>query len=498
MATPPAAIEGKPVTRRMAIKTLGVAAGWTIVPRSVLGGAGQTPPSDRVTLACVGVGSQGLRVMMEFLQHDDVQVVAVCDVNRGSDDYSEWGRHELRDKVRALLGAQHAKWGERDTYRGGVAGREPAREVVDAYYGTKTRSGQYHACAAIEDYRDLLASADGIDAVVIGTPDHLHAPVAVAAMQARKHVFCQKPMAHSVAESARMAEVSRAMGVATQVAIGNQASEATRQLCEWVWSGAIGPVREVINWSDRPYWPQGVARPATSDEAPAHLNWNLWLGPAQVRPYSDAYQPFIWRGWYDFGTGALGDMGCYSFDTIFRVLKLDAPTVVEASSTERLPDSFPKASLVHFDFAAREEMPPVRVTWYDGGLRPPRPAALDEPALHRDGLMFVGDNGTILCGFNGARPRLIPATRMQAFTPPPHSLPRSPGNDREWLDACKGGTAGGAEFPFTARVTDAVLLGNIAVRTGERLLWDKGARTITSAQSANQYLRGEYRDGWSI
>lgn len=483
------------MTRRTALRAAGIAAGWTIVPRAVLGGQGQTPPSDRVTLACVGVGAQGLRVMMEFIKHGDTQVVAVCDVNKGSDDFNEWGQFELRNKVRALVGS--STWGETATYRGAIAGREPAQQIVDAYYGARTRSGEYKGCAAVEDYRQLLSKADGIDAVIIGTPDHLHAPVAVAAMRAGKHVYCQKPMAHSIVEAQQMAEVNRQTRVATQVAINNQASEATRQLCEWVWSGAIGPVREVINWSDRPYWPQGIARPDAADDVPAHLNWNLWLGPAPERPYHRAYQPFVWRGWYDFGAGAIGDMGCYSFDTIFRVLKLEAPTVVEASSTERMPESYPKAQLIYFDFPDRGDMPPVRVTWHDGGLRPPRPADVGEP-LTPDGLMFRGEKGTILCGFNGARPRLIPVSKMSAFVPPPPTLPRSPGNDREWLNACKGGPPGGADFPFTARVTETVLLGNIAARTGERLLWDGQARTITNVPSANQYLRREYRAGWEM
>ncbi|MGH9314579.1 MAG: Gfo/Idh/MocA family protein [Vicinamibacterales bacterium] len=458
----------------------------------------KTPPGDRITVACLGVGSQGLRVMMNFLAHPDVQVVAVCDVNKGSDDYSEWGKHELRDKVRALLGAGYSTWGgEGEPYRGGIAGRGPARDIVEAYYGAETRSGTYSGCAEFEDYRELVAKRSDIDAVVIGAPDHLHAPMAIAAMRAGKHVFCQKPMAHSVFEARRMADVARDARVATQVAVGNQASEATRLLCEWIWAGGIGPVREVINWSSRPFWPQGISRPDREEPAPSHLNWDLWLGPAAARPYHHAYQPFVWRGWYDFGTGALGDMGCYSFDTIVRVLKLGPPTSVEASSTERLADTFPKASIIHFEFPARGDMPPVRLTWYDGGLKPPRPEELDEP-FEAEGLLFVGDEGKILCGFNGARPRLIPAARMQAYQPPPKTLPRSPGNDREWIDACKGGPAGGASFEFTAGVTEAVLLGNVAARTGERLLWDSAGFTITNLADANRYLQRQYRQGWAV
>jgi len=318
-------------------------------------------------------------------------------------------------------------------------------------------------------------------------------------MKKGKHVYCQKPLTHSVEEARRVAEVARETKVATQVAVGNQASEATRQLCEWVWAGAIGPVRQVLNWSDRPYWAQGIDRPAGEDPVPAGLNWDLWLGPAPARPFLNLYQPFVWRGWTDFGTGALGDMGCYSFDTIFRVLKLGAPSHVEASATKVHPETFPVASIVHFDFPARGSMPPVRLTWSDGGLKPPRPADLPaEPGFDKDGLLFVGDRGTILCGFNGAKPRLIPEVRMKAFKPPAPTLPRSPGHDREWIDACKGGPTPGANFEFAGMVTEALLLGNVALRAEKELQWDGAARTITNAPEANALLGTRYRDGWGI
>ncbi len=467
------------------------------MPRSALGGAGRVAPSDKLTLACVGVGSQGLRVMMEFLVHADVQVVAVCDVNSGSNDYSEWGNNELRGKVRKLLG--DPRWGgESERYTGGIAGRDPAKNVVESCYAKQAGAGSYRSCEAFTDYRELLAKRKDIDAVVIGTPDHLHAPVAIAAMRAGKHVYCQKPMTHTVAEARRMAEVARETRLATQVAVTNQASEDTRVLCEWIWDGAIGPVREVINWSSRPFWPQGIDRPANDEPVPPYLNWNLWLGPAAFRPYNHVYQPFVWRGWYDFGTGAIGDMGCYSFDTIFRALKLDAPAAVEGSSTEVMKESYPKASIIHFQFPARGDMPPVRVTWYDGGLKPPRPDELAPgEKLDKEGLLFVGDRGKILCGFNGERPRLIPKARMDAYRQPPKSLPRSPGNDREWIDAAKGGKPGLANFEFSSRVTEAILLGNVALRTGEKLAWDTGAMK-TSFAAADALLRTEYRDGWSL
>jgi predicted dehydrogenase len=227
----------------------------------------------------------------------------------------------------------------------------------------------------------------------------------------------------------------------------------------------------------------------------------LWLGPAPFRPYHHAYLPFVWRGWYDFGNGALGDMGCYSFDTIFRVLKLGPPESVETSSTRSFPETFPVASMVHFNFPARGEMPPVRVTWYDGGLRPPRPRELEdgrEMGRENEGLLFVGDRGTILCSFNGGNPKLIPESKMQEFKQPPQSLPRSPGNDREWIEACKGGKPGGANFEFEGPITESLLLGNVALRTGKKLYWNGPEMKVLNLPEAQQYVRREYRQGWTL
>jgi predicted dehydrogenase len=483
------------LSRREFVGGLAPAAAFTIVPASAFGRTGRAAPSDRLTVACIGVGAQGTRVMMDFLKQPDVQVVAVCDVNEGSSNFVEWGANEIRDKVRELLGDP----GFGPGVAGCVAGREPARRLVNAYYARPERSGQYGGCAAYVDYRELLEKQAGLDAVIIGTPDHAHAVISIAALRKGKHVYCQKPLTHSVEEARRVAEAARETRLATQVATGNQASEATRQLCEWVWGGAIGAVRQVVNWSDRPYWPQGIERPSGEEPVPAGLNWDLWLGPAPARPYLGLYQPFVWRGWTDFGTGALGDMGCYSFDTIFRVLKLGSPTLVEASSTKVHPETFPQASIVHFDFPARGAMPPVRLTWYDGGLKPPRPAEFPaEPGLDKDGLLFIGDRGTILCDFNGAKPRLIPESRMKAFKPPAPTLPRSPGHDREWIDACKGGPVPGARFEFAGLVTESLLLGNVALRAGRRLAWDGAAHTVTNAGEANALLRDRYREGWGL
>jgi predicted dehydrogenase len=497
------------MSRRKFLGTAGAAAACTIVPRSVFGG-GQVPPSGRINVAFIGVGSQGLRVMLGFLRHKDVQAVAVCDPNQGSGDYPQWDKSEFCNAVRKLLGTSSGwEWLSPDepislthsmTVTSGVAGREPCQKIVDAYYGERKRSGDYRGCSAYRDFRELLDKEKDLDAVVVCTTDNLHAQVSVAAMRKGKHVFCQKPMTHTVYEARRMAEVARETGVATQVAVGNQASEDTRVLCEWLAAGAIGPVRQVHNWSSRPFWPQGLDRPGATQAVPEGLGWDLWLGPAPERPFHRAYLPFVWRGWYDFGGGALGDMGAYSFDTIFRAVKLEAPTSVEASSTERYAETFPQASTIHYNFPARGDLPPVRLTWYDGGLRPAHPDGLeDDKHLDEEGLLFIGERGTILCSFNGRRPRLIPEAKMKDFQQPPKTLPRSPGNEREWLDACLGSkTKPGANFEFSGAVTEALLLGNVALRTNQRVTWDPVNLKAVDGAKADPYIRPERRQGWAL
>jgi len=506
--------EGSVSRRKFLGQTAAAAIGLAIVPRRVLGGPGYVPPSDKVNIAFIGVGAQGLRVMLHFLKEPDVQGVAVCDANKSGANYPQWDTHEFCHSVRRLLGVDSGwDWLSPDQpiqlthslgVTGGVAGREPCQKIVDGYYGSQQRSGQYHGCAAYSDFRELLEKQKDLDAVVVCTTDNLHAAVSAAAMKKRKHVFCQKPLTHTIYEARRLAEIARETGVATQIAVGNQASEATRLLCEWIWDGAIGPVREVMNWSSRPFWPQGLERPKESEPVPEGLDWDLWLGPAPERSFNHAYLPFVWRGWCDFGCGALGDMGSYSFDTIFRVLKLEAPVSVEASSTDRYDETYPQASIVRYNFPARGEMPPVKFNWYDGGLKPARPEELEEgrplkgEGEEDEGLLFVGDKGKILCSFNGGHPELIPKTKMDSYKQPPKTLPRSPGNEREWLDACKGGKdKPGGNFVFSGMVTETLLLGNVATRMGEKLSWDRANLKVNS-DVAQKYVSPERRKGWEL
>jgi len=292
--------------------------------------------------------------------------------------------------------------------------------------------------------------------------------------------------------------------------MGNQgmAFEGNRLIKEWIWDGAIGPVREVHVWTDRPthegklFWAQGVEPPSDTPPVPSTLDWDLWLGPARYRPYHPAYVPFVWRGWWDFGSGGLGDMGVHNLAPVFTALKLTTPISVESSSTLVYRESLPLASMVHYEFGPRGDMPAVKVHWYDGGLLPARPEELeaDRELPKEDGLLFVGDKGKMLVlGWGGESPRLIPEKRMQEYQRPPKTLPRSIGHYKEWIQACKEGTPTESNFDFAAPLTEALLLGTISVRLGGvKLLWDSAAGQVTNVKEANNYLHYEYRKGWSL
>ena len=486
------------------------ATAFMIVPRHVLG-APFVPPSDKITLATIGLGRQGQAVTMELLARPDTQVVAVCDCNRDSRDYVEYGPNQLLSAWRKLMGPGYERWGEDLASPGevqlahdfktslGMGGREPVKRAVEAYYGSRKDTGAYKGCNTYIDFRELLEKEKDLDAVYVATPDHWHAPIALAAMRKHKHVLGQKPMAHSIADAHRMAQMAHEMKVATSLTVNNPSSDSTKLLSDWIADGAIGQVREVHNWSSRPFWPQGIDRPKEAQPVPDGLDWNLWLGPAPERPFHHAYLPFVWRGWYDFGCGSFGDMGCYSFAGVFKILDLIPPTAVEACSGESYDETFPKSSIVHLNFPARGNRPPVHMAWYDGGMRPPRPAGLKQEDQHffrsgedNEGIMYVGDKGLILAGFNGNNPRVYPeSTKYQA--PPRQRGERGGYRDvaiEQWLTACKGsGPAPLANFEIQSPVTEAFLLGCLAQRfPGERLEWDAANMRITGSEKANRYV----------
>jgi predicted dehydrogenase len=510
------------ISRRDLVRSAAAsAASFLIVPRHVLGGTGYVPPSDKVTIATIGLGRQGQAVSMELLARSDVQIIAVCDCNKESKNYVEYGDNDLLKAARKLLGPGYENWGADLSSPGevqlthefrtslGMGGREPARRLVEAYYGSRkdSASGTYKGCNAYNDYRELLSKEKDLDAVYIATPDHWHATISIAAMREHKHVLCQKPMTHTIAESRRVAAVARETKVATSITVNNPSSESTHLIASWIADGAIGQVREVHNWSSRPFWPQGIERPKDVDPVPDGLDWNLWLGPAPERPFNRAYLPFVWRGWYDFGDGSFGDMGCYSFAGVFKILNLTPPVSVESSTSESYVETFPKASLVHLNFPAAGDRPELRMSWYDGGLRPARPSGLrtDDQRLFEggedgEGIMYVGSKGILLAGFNGNRPRVYPESSKYPTPPPPARTGRHIDIAiDQWLGACKGGPAAVANFENQAPVTEAFLLGCIAQRLpGEFLAWDADKMRITSSEKANALVDPPARSEYSV
>ncbi len=363
-----------------------------------------------------------------------------------------------------------------------------------------------------KDYRVMLSEMESkIDAVIVSTPDHHHFHASIAAIRLGKHLYCEKPLTHSIWEARELTKAAREAGVATQMGNQAQADKETRIVQEYAMDNAIGPIRAAHIWTDRPsrglfgeYWPQGVARPTDTPPIPKTLDWDLWIGPAPMRPYHPDYAPFKWRGRWDFGTGALGDMGCHYFDPVFRVLKLKAPTSVEAVSTRVNEECYPLGSVVTYHFAARGDMPPVIVKWYDGGLRPPRPEALKNGNLMgANGVMFVGDDGVLLSDWDDWR--LFPEEKSKRYGKPPRVLERSPGHHEEWIQACKGGPKAGSNFDWAGPLSEAVLLGNVALRaqlredlTEKKLLWNSEKMEFTNHAAANQFLRREYRAGWQV
>lgn len=435
--------------RRRFLQALGGSAfAFQVVPRHVIG-RGQTPPSEKLKIAGIGIGGQGAGVLREMAGED---VVALCDV--------DW------DKAAGTFNA-------------------------------------FPKAERFKDYRQLLDKRPDIDAVMIATPDHMHAPITVAALRAGKHVYVEKPMAHSIEEARVMTRVAKETGLVTQMGNNGHAGEGLRLTREWLQAGAVGPVRAIHCWSDRPgkWWVQDLDRPADTPPIPPALDWDLWLGAAPVRPYNRRYHPHDWRGWFDFGTGALGDMAIHNMDPAFFALDLGAPTAVSARTSPLKAESYPAWSILRYEFAAQGDRPEVTLTWYDGGQKPPVPRDLGPDAkLGDNGIYFVGDKGTMLCGGWSGPPTLYPESRRQAFTPPAPSLPRSIGHRPEWIKACKDGKPADAKagFDYSGPFTEALLVGNLALRLQKRVEWDSGAMRSPNSAEADALIHKRYRDGFGI
>lgn len=462
------------LSRRQFLRSAaGAAAGFTIVPRFVLGGPKFVAPSEKVYIAIVGCGGQGRTNARGLFAHDDAQIVAVADP-RDQDDYSQY-------------------------YYQGVAGRLPVKAEVEKHYRQQNAAFK---CNDYLDFRELLDKEKNIDAVLCATPDHAHAYVTVSAIHRGKHVYCEKPLTLNIYEARAVAKAAAEAGVATQMGNQGRSDEGNRLMCEMIWDGAIGKVREVHAWSSTGGWSSGRGRPTDTPPEPAGFDWKLWLGPKPDRPYHPAYAPYNWRGWWAFGTGAVGDMSVHNLDPAFAALKLGHPISVEAVKTDFVDaEVIGGNNHVVWEFGAEGDRGPVTVHWYDGRLMPPRPAELEEGRQMGgggNGVLLIGEKGTIMGGGWSQSPRIIPESKMREYGRPPRVLPRSKGHHRDWLDACKGGPKACSDFSYGARLTEFVLLGDVAIRAGKKVLWDGPNMKVTNAPEAQKLVEADYRPGFDL
>jgi len=444
------------MSRRRFTAATAAAGLFSIVPRHVLGGPDHTPPSEKLNIAGIGIGGMGGANIRNCAQEN---IVALCDVDHN--------------------------------YAAGTFAKYPQAKRYT-------------------DYRVMLEKQKDIDAVVIGTPDHTHAVISMAAMQAGKHVYCQKPLTHDIYESRMLAQAAAETGVVTQMGIQGHSKEGLRSICEWIWDGAIGTVREVDAWCSLSYAPHGHTwwssplsdRPEAGQPIPAGLDWDLWLGPAPMRPYHSCYHPKVWRCWWDFGCGMMGDRGAHTLDSVYTALKLAAPTSVEGSDVVGgNVEVHPAKAVVTYRFPKREGFPPLKLTWYEG-QEPPRPEALEEGRnLPKEGgVLFKGDKGTIMCGVYGNSACLIPQTAMLSYERPAKTLPRVKGShEQDWINAIKQGGKAGADFSYSGPLTELALLGNLAKRfPGPKLKWDSESLKVANLDEANAWVRRPYRKGWAL
>ncbi|MEO6435165.1 MAG: Gfo/Idh/MocA family oxidoreductase [Tepidisphaeraceae bacterium] len=354
----------------------------------------------------------------------------------------------------------------------------------------------HQGARAYIDFRKMLEQKD-IDAVVISTTDHTHAVIAMAAMQLGKHVYCEKPLTHDIYEARLLTEAARKYKVATQMGNQGHATDGSRRQVEWMQSGQLGTIKSVHVWTDRPIWPQGVKRPTETPKAPDHIAWDLWLGPAPERPFHPGYLPNDWRGWWDFGTGALGDMACHIMDTAYWALDLRDPISVEAQSEGGTSESPPLWSIIRYEFPATKARPALSMTWYDGKKKPPAELTGGKESPEGNGVLIVGEKATMFAPYT-QMPSLIDGEKHTSFKAPTTTLASSIGHFQEFVLAAKGGPRAGSNFDYAGPLTETVLLGNLAVRSGKKIEWDARSMTCRNVPDANQYVRREYRKGWSL
>jgi len=475
-------------------KTAASGIGLSVVPGHVLGGSGVVAPSEKLSIALVGAGTQGLRQLGGWLSRQEFQFVAVCDPNRESSDYPQWGQ-------------------SRGETQGASGGREVGRRRVNEHYAQERGKGSYKGCRAYADFRELLDKEKDLDAVFVMTPDHLHATIAIAAMKKGVMVGMHKPIANFMYEARLTCETAEKTGVATQLfAFLDPVENYTVR--EWIRRGVIGKVKELHRWTNRPVWPQGSPYPPTNTPpVPDGFDWDLWLGPSLPRAYSPDYTHTVFRGWYEFGGGCLADMGYYGFWVDWRVLNLELPLNAEGnssftcevrdfrSSPVRNRISFPHAATIRWEVPVKGTNERIEVFWYEGGIRPRTPGPLIERGgeLSKEGVMFVGEKGIIMADYGYGNVRLLGVKEGDEIAA---SIKRPEvklvGQTDEMVRAFRGGKRSRGDFVNAQTIAEAVCLGNLAIRTGRRLAWDEKDLRVTNVAEANQYVRREYRKGWEL
>ncbi len=465
----PLLIQGTAVTRRRFIYTSAMAASTLALAGCLSPGARYRSPNEKLNVGIIGCDGKG---EVDSAGMATENIIALCDVDTNA------------------LAKAAKKWPKARQYR---------------------------------DYRVMLDKEKSIDAVTVTIPDHQHAPAAMRAIQRGKHVYCQKPLTHTISEARALTLAARKYKVATQMGNQGHCNNSIRKLCEMIWSGVIGPVREVHCWTDRPYWYQGLNRPRGTDAVPDSLDWDLWVGPAAMRPFVDqwpaasyagtlqskyahmhpnVYHSFSWRGWWDFGCGSLGDMGCHVMDAPNWALSLGAPISVELVEASRITlEMAPYWSIVRYQFPERGDHPACTLYWYEGGKQPPLPPEMAGKEWDDNGTLFIGDQGKIVCGALSETPHLLPHTLMADYKFPTPTIPRVPGNDayQDFIRACKGGPAASSNFDVSGPLTETVLLGNLAMRlAGKKLQWDTATMSCPNAPEAAPFIQAQYREGWGI
>jgi GFO/IDH/MocA oxidoreductase family protein len=496
------------INRRGFMTASAATGAFTIVPRHVLGGAAFVPPSDKLTLAHVGMGTQSVREMEPLLSNPQIQIVSVCDPNRDSDDYVEWGKGNIRKRIQTLLG--NSSW--RANQGGCPGGREVGREIIDTYYANQRGAAKFKGVSVYADFREMLEKETGVDAVKVMTPDHLHATVAIAAMKKGKHVVMHKPIANRLQEARLTLATNRETKTQTHLlAFGSGLANA--KLAAEVKKGVIGKLREIHNWTNRPVWTQYTEIPTDYPPIPEGFDWDLWLGPALYRPFHPNYTHTVYRGWYDFGGGSMADMGIYSLLPVFNTLELDSAISAQAYATHTCATienvsrpakndvAYPTGCQLRFRFAAKAGMPELDLFWYDGGMKPRLPGMIEaeDVQMGREGILFVGDKGCVMADFRGQNPRLYTgsASSKPLFGEPEEKRGYA---DRTgvWVKSFMTGQTSPGSFLYTGEISDTVNLGTIALRTGEKVLFDPKAMRITNNTEANKLLSREYRPGWEL